>query len=271
MKLNSRTTSDPVDLSVIAPCLNEQDNIDLLVSRTLATFDSAGICGELILVDDGSVDDTWEKILRRSHRNTRVRGIQHPCNRGMESAWRTGIRAAHGPAVCLIDADLQNRPEDIATLYLTYRKGQCDLVQAVRHPVRGLRRCYTFSRGLNFLLNLTFRMHMRDNKSGFVLTSRETLERLLTHRYSYRYFQCFIGVAAKVQGYTVAEVDTQFDNRHSGQSFLSRFPLGVSLRALWELVKYRTETLLVPASRAMSARDSWTLSASLAETTRSEN
>lgn len=264
-------TSDPVALSVIAPCFNEAENVDLLCTRTVAAFDSADVPAELILVDDGSTDGTWERILWCAERDSRVRGIRHTCNQGMESAWRTGLETARGRLVCLIDADLQNRPEDIARLYAHYQQNQHDVVQAVRHPARGLRRGRTFSRGLNFVLNFTFRMRMRDNKSGFVLTQRAVMESLLTHHYNYRYFQCLIGVAAKVQGFTVAEVDTNFDERHGGESFLARFPIGVSLRALWELVKYRIETLCVAGGRAKSAPDSWVLPGILTDTTRGDN
>ncbi len=259
------------DLSVIAPCLNEEENIDALVSRTITTFDSADISAELILVDDGSTDDTWQRIIDCCRRDRRVRGVKHTSNQGMESAWRTGIGSARGHLVCLIDADLQNRPEDIARLYVKCTQEQCDIAQAVRHSVHCPRRCLIFSRGLNYLLNFTFRMHLRDNKSGFILASREALERILTHRFDYRYFQCFIGVAAKIRGYMVVEVDTYFDERHGGNSFLSKYPIGVCLRTLWELLKYRIETL-IPTSRQVAPTPcNWPPSTTLAGTTGSES
>lgn len=231
-------------LSVIAPCFNEQDSIGPLVARALAVFDALDVPAELLLVDDGSSDDTWSRILRCSRGDARVRGVRHHSNRGIESTWRTGLASAAGELICLIDADLQNRPEDIARLYKTYLQDVPDIVQGVRHPVRGARRCHLFSRALNFLLNIAFRMRLRDNKSGFILCRRDVLERVLSHRYRYRYFQSFIGVAAGALGYTIAEVDTDFDVRHGGRSFLSRFPIGVSLRILWELLKFRVETTL---------------------------
>jgi len=271
MEVKTHSRSESVEVSVIAPCLNEEANIQLLVERTLATFDRSGIAGELVLVDDGSTDRTWEEILTCSRRDTRVRGIRHTVNQGMEGAWKSGLHAACGSLLCLIDADLQNRPEDIAELYAAYRERKTDIVQAVRHPVEGARRCLAFSRGLNLLLNLTFGMGMRDSKSGFILTKREVLERILTHRYRYRYFQCFIGAAANVQGYTVAEIDTDFNGRHGGESFLSRLPIGVSLRALWELIKYRVETLAVTNARVAHVSDTCPLSAPLAGTTGSES
>jgi phenylacetate-CoA ligase len=231
-----------VALTVIAPCFNEAGNIDPLVDRTLATFDRHGIPAELLLVDDGSADATWEAIARRSRRDARVRGVQHSRNRGIEAAWHSALARAAGELICLIDADLQNRPEDVAMLYATYRDGTADLVQGVRNPEEGVRRLLLFSRALNFLLNASFGMHLRDSKSGFILSRREVLADILDHRRQYRYFQSFIGVAAGARGYRIAEVDTPFDQRLAGRSFLRRFPVLVSLRIVWELVVYRLES-----------------------------
>lgn len=234
---------DAIVLSVLAPCFNEEANVEALVERTLAVFDTLGTSAELLLVDDGSTDCTWDEIARASESDRRVRGVRHESNQGIEGAWRSGLKAAAGELVCLIDADLQNRPEDIPTLYEMYLRQLPDLVQGIRHPVVGARARHLFSRGLNFLLNLTFRTRLRDSKSGFILARRAVLESLLAHRFSYRYFQSFIGAATATRGLTIAEVDTDFDQRHGGTSFLNRFPLGVSLRILWELLKYRVETL----------------------------
>jgi glycosyltransferase involved in cell wall biosynthesis len=249
---------DDTVLSVIAPCLNEEGNVDSLADRTLAVFDEMGVAAELLLIDDGSADTTWERIQRRSQGDGRVRGVRHTFNRGIAEAWRTGLTSASGELICLIDADLQNRPEDIPRLYMAYLRELPDMVQAVRHPVSGARHRHLFSRGLNLLLNLTFRTHLRDGKSGFVLCRRGTLAGILKHRYSYRYFQSFIGAAAGLQGCAIAEVDTDFELRRAGTSFLSRFPIGVSMWICWELLKYRVETR-ASAARASALRRGWSL------------
>ncbi len=229
-------------LSIIAPCRNEEANIETLVARTLAVLDRLPIEGELVLVDDGSSDQTWGAIGRACQRDRRVRGIRHSCNLGITSAWRSGLAAASGDLACLIDADLQNRPEDVPRLYAAYVKNGADIVQAVRHPVGALHRHRWFTRGLNTLLNLAFGTKLRDNKSGFLLCRRDALLDVLRHRLRYRYFQAFIGVAAVSRGLVIAEVDTTFDRRYGGRSFLSRFPVITCARIVWELVKFRTET-----------------------------
>ncbi len=246
---------DEVVLSVIAPCFNEEGNIDALADRTLATFDAMGVDGELILIDDGSEDDTWQRIITRTQNDRRVRGQRQHRNFGIEAAWGKGLQAARGHLVCLIDSDLQNRPEDIARLFKAYIQHVPDLVQAVRHPVRGLRHKRLFSRGLNLLLNMVFGTKLRDNKSGFVLGRKSSIVPMLEHRNEYRYFQSFIGAAAGVRGYSIIEVDTDFEQRQAGTSFLSRFPLVVSARIVWELFKYRVETREL--SRAHRGQVDW--------------
>ena len=232
---------DDVVLSVIAPCFNEEGNIDVLCDRTLAVFDLLGIEAEFILIDDGSRDDTWRRIAHRAAIDSRIRAARHEVNRGIEAAWCTGHRECRGHLVCLIDADLQNRPEDIALLYRTYLRTLPDLVQGVRRPVRGVTRCKLFSRGLNFLLNTLFGMKLRDNKSGFLLCRRDVLRRLLAHRGRYAYFQSLIGVAAGAAGFTIGEVETRFEPRNAGTSFLHRFPVLVSCRILKEMLRFRRE------------------------------
>lgn len=204
--------------------------------------------GELILVDDGSSDKTLDRIRHAASNDARVRGLCQGRNQGMVPAWKSGLAAAAGDLVCLIDSDLQNRPEDIGRLYEAYIRHSFDMIQAVRHPASSGRRLHLFSRVLNLLLNTAFMMWARDNKSGFVLCRRQTMAAILRHRFTYRYFQCFIGVSASSRGFSIGEIDTVFDERRSGCSFLSRLPLLVSLRTGWELLKFRVESLIFAAA-----------------------
>jgi phenylacetate-CoA ligase len=226
-------------LSVIAPCLNEELNVPTLVSRMMATFDRMPIPCELVLVDDGSTDGTWSVIASAMEREPlRVRGVKHEKNRGIVGGWKSGLEAATGELVCLIDSDLQNRPEDVVALYDAFEAENADVAQGVRHPA-GSRRRVLFSRVLNHMLNVSFGMKLRDNKSGFVLCRREVLLDALGDADGYRYFQSFLGVAMAARGYRFAQVETRFEPRVAGESFLSAFPVVVSLKICGELVRYR--------------------------------
>ncbi len=229
-------------LSVVAPCFNEAQNLRELTERLNRTFERKGIDGEIILVNDGSRDDTGAVIdaLAREHAN--VVAIHHPVNRGIEAGWRSGLQAAQGIYVCFIDADLQHLPEDVHRLLREIQHSHVDLVQGYRSAVGRLKNSrYILSKGLNFLLNTLFGMKLRDNKCGFILSRKEVLEDILPHRFHYRYFQTFITVSATWKGYSVRSIETMFESRLLGESFLSRFPVRAVLWSFVDLAKALVE------------------------------
>jgi phenylacetate-CoA ligase len=212
-----------MELSVIIPCLNEEANIPELVSRVGDVFSVSGIDGELILVDDGSTDGTWAAIEAAARQFPYVIGRRHADNRGIAAGWKTGVVAARGRLVSILDADLQYQPEDILRLRREMEVSNVDIVQGWRSPVgrdKGPR--FYYSRGLNAMLNAAFGMDLKDNKSGFILCAREVLEDLLSYRGHYAYWQSFIMVAAHAKGYTYKQVETLFENRRAGKSFLDQ-------------------------------------------------
>lgn len=232
-------TSSPPELSVIAPCLNEALNVPELAARVLGAFDKGHLRGELVIVDDGSTDETPAVIraLEAAHPG-RVLGCFHPKNRGIEQGWRTGITAARAPVVAVIDADLQYQPEDLLRLYRELVTSGVDVVQGYRSQIgrtRGKR--YHLSRGFNVLLNGAFGMHLRDNKSGFVMCGKEVFLDLLSHRATYHYWQSFVMVAAHAKGYSYKEVETLFEDRRAGSSFLDAIAYRASARSLVDLAK----------------------------------
>ena len=110
-------------------------------------------------------------------------------------------------------------------------ESRADVAQGIRSKIGRTREPrYIYSRGLNTMLNVLFRMRAKDNKSGFVLGPTAVLKDVLDYRGTYRYFQTFIRVAAESKGYAVIEVETLFARRHAGQSFIASHP--VRLHAL---------------------------------------
>ncbi|HVR72607.1 MAG TPA: glycosyltransferase [Vicinamibacteria bacterium] len=243
-----------LDVSVVVPCFNEAKNLPELVERLGRVFDRKEMAGEVVLVDDGSADDTGAVIRALAAAEPRVVGVFHETNRGIAAAWLSGVTRARGDYVCFIDADLQNLPEDVWRLYREIRLSHADVVQGCRSSVGRLKDSrYLLSKGLNALLNTLFGMSARDNKSGFVIGLRETMADILHHRYRYRYFQTFITVAARAKGYTVREVETLFESRLLGRSFMSRFPLRVVLLALVDLAKGFVEFRLLQKKESLLA------------------
>jgi phenylacetate-CoA ligase len=226
-----------VELSVIVPCLNEEGNVPELVARVLGVFAVGGLAGELVLVDDGSTDQTARRIREAMARAPgRVRGCFHAHNRGIAAAWRSGLEASTGRLCALIDADLQYQPEDLLRLHRALYEHNVDIVQGWRSAVgraKGPR--YYYSRGFNWLLNGVFSMKLADNKSGFVMCAREVLADLLSYRGRYFYWQSFIMVAARAKGYSARQLETLFEERKQGRSFLDGHALGASAKSLVDL------------------------------------
>jgi phenylacetate-CoA ligase len=226
-----------VELSVIVPCLNEAANLPELVSRLARVLDQDPLRGraELVLVDDGSTDATWPRMQDARARHKFVVTARHQHNRGLAGAWRTGIAAARGRLVCVLDGDLQYRPEEIPRL-LERAGGAGDIVQGYRSATaraRGPR--FIISRATSAILNTLFAMSLPDNKSGFFVCERSVFADLLAHRRSYRYWQLFVMVAAHTRGYRIIPIETPFDQRRAGKSFLGTLPLRPMLRACVDL------------------------------------
>ncbi len=228
-----------LSLSVIAPCFNEELNVPELARRVVEVFRRGKLKGELVLVDDGSSDGTRKAIEQAAAEYPdEVVGRYHPQNMGIAHAWKTGVGAARAPVVAVIDADLQYQPEDLLRLYHALLEHSVDVVQGWRSAVgreRGTR--YNLSRGFNTLLNKTFGMSLQDNKSGFVMCAKEVMEDLLTYRGHYYYWQSFIMVAAHAKGYSYKEIETLFENRRAGKSFLDGTAYGAATRSLVDLGK----------------------------------
>lgn len=227
-----------IDISVVAPCYNEEKNLKELSKRLLETFDKKNITGQVVLVNDGSSDNTGNVINELANGNDRVVAVHHQKNQGMFQAWKSGIHKSSGKYVCLIDADLQNLPEDTWRLFKKIKTSHADLVQGYRSSVGRIRDSrYIFSRGLNVLLNLAFGMSSRDNKSGFVIAYKETLEDILRFRSKYYYPQSFITVSAKAKGYSIEEIETLFQSRLAGESFITKNPLRPIVLSFVDLFK----------------------------------
>ena len=230
-----------MELSVLVPCLNEADNLPELVARIAAVFrDSPAWAerAELVLVDDGSTDETFALMEAARAASAFVVTARHAQNLGLPAAWRTALSRSRGRLVCILDADLQYRPEDLPRLHQTLIASGADVAQGTRAEVgreRGSR--YLFSRGLNRLLNGLFSMDLADNKSGFLLCRREVLADILDYRGRYRYWQILIMVAAHCRGYRIVEVETPFLPRRAGKSFLSSVPLRVMAGCGADLVR----------------------------------
>ena len=118
-------------LSVVIPAYNEEEMIPTTVSVIDKTLNDAGISHELLFVNDGSKDSTWEEISAAAASNTNVKGICFSRNFGKESAIFAGISEAKGDCCVVIDCDLQHPPEKIVEMYRLWEQGY-EIVEGVK-------------------------------------------------------------------------------------------------------------------------------------------
>ena len=118
-------------ISIVIPCFNEQDVFPLLFDRVSAAASSWGADYEVILVDDGSTDDTWDLIHECNRRDPRWKGVRLARNFGHQIALWTGLNQATGDVIAIFDADLQDPPEILPRFFEKWSEGY-NVVYAVR-------------------------------------------------------------------------------------------------------------------------------------------
>src|SRR4051812_13858401 len=124
-------------LSVVAPVFNERETLDELHQRLTAVLPPLGEY-EIVVVDDGSTDGTWDRLVALSAVDPHLKVVRLSRNFGHQAALSAGLVTALGEAVVLIDADLQDPPEVIPQLVAKWREG-FDVVYAVRRTREGER------------------------------------------------------------------------------------------------------------------------------------
>ena len=117
-----------MDLSLVIPVYNEEESIQELTDWIARVCSSRVISFEIIFVDDGSTDSSWDKIQSISEKNQFVKGFRFRRNYGKAAALHTGFKGASGDVVITMDSDLQDSPEEIPELLKMIRKDGYDLV-----------------------------------------------------------------------------------------------------------------------------------------------
>ncbi|WP_158826670.1 glycosyltransferase family 2 protein [Mucilaginibacter lacusdianchii] len=117
-----------MDISVVIPLFNEVESLPELTSWIGRVMDEHRFSYEIILVDDGSYDGSWEVVCQLHQQNKAIRGIKFRRNYGKSAALNTGFEAAQGNVVITMDADLQDSPDEIPELYRRIIEEKFDLI-----------------------------------------------------------------------------------------------------------------------------------------------
>jgi glycosyltransferase involved in cell wall biosynthesis len=106
-----------MDLSIIVPLRDEEESLPELCDWIQNVMNANGYSYEIILIDDGSIDRSWQVVEELSRKNPRIKGIKFQRNYGKSAGLNEGFRAAQGDVVITMDADLQDSPDEIPELY----------------------------------------------------------------------------------------------------------------------------------------------------------
>lgn len=210
----ARTESERIGLSVVIPIYNEARNLDGLFDRLLPVLEQGTLVYEIICVDDGSTDDTFDRLHVLSRRIPQLRAVGLSRNFGKEIAVMAGLARASGRAVIIMDADLQHPPEAIPALLEMWRKG-FKIVLTRREQLREgstLRRIFSMS---FFRLFNAFSEVTLDPEIGeFLLLDRRIVKTVLALPERHRFNR---GLIAWI-GFRRAVVPVKIDPRKVGQT-----------------------------------------------------
>lgn len=216
MCLNVSNLSDTCILSVVSPVYRAERIIDELVKRIIDSVQTFTADFEIILVEDGSPDESWKKIEENCKRDSRVKGIKLSRNFGQHHAITAGLDQSKGDWIIVMDCDLQDQPEEIVKLYTEAMKGY-DIVFASR-----IRRQDTFLKRLSSQVFYKMFSYLSGVKqdgtiANFGIYSRKVVNQLNGMRESMRAFSPMV----RWVGFTKTSIAVEHGERPHGKSSYS--------------------------------------------------
>ncbi len=200
-------------VSVVVPCFNEQDNIRDCVDGIAKVLWAAQIPHEILVVNDGSSDDTLARAHSLTMFNSSVRVIDLGENCGKAIALKEGVRRARGDIVAFFDADLQYSPMDLVTMIARLGDG-LDFVNGTRdYNGYGASRT-AFSRLYNRVVRFLFRLELRDSNCGIKVLRREAADADTIFNYGLP----LVVPLLKIRGFESTEVPVMLHERKNGES-----------------------------------------------------
>ena len=234
------TASGTPMVSVLVPAKDEAGNLPLFMEQAAAAFASSDVTYEVIVIDDGSEDDSWNVLQRLAAQYPFLRLARHRVRRGIADALRTGYLRARGEILVFYPADLQFKPEDIPRLVAPILAGESDMVTGFK---QGNYEKKFVSRIYNGLSRALFDVPVKDLNSVKAYR-REIMDTLPIRPDWHRYMI----VIAAANGFTVTEIPVPLYPRHSGKSKfgLGRIPVGMlDMLSVWFELKFGPKPLLL--------------------------
>lgn len=202
-------------LSIIIPVYNEAESLRELSEWISRALQPHGFTYEVIFVDDGSTDSSWEEIKSLSESDGRLKGIRFSRNYGKSAALQTGFRAATGRVVVTLDADLQDSPDEIPALYRMITEEGYHLVSGWKKKRKDPISKTIPSRFFNFVTRKISGIPIHDFNCGLKAYRSEVVKSISVYGEMHRY----IPVIAKWAGFhKIAEKEVKHYERKYGYS-----------------------------------------------------
>lgn len=233
--------SSEVYLSVVIPAYNEEENVPILYEKLKAVLENLDRHYEIIFVDDGSKDSTWERLKEIAEKDKKVKLIRFRKNYGQTAAMYAGFQHAKGEVIITMDADLQNDPEDIPKLLEKLQEGY-DIVSGWRKN----RKDPFFSRKLpsmvaNWIISKVTGVELHDYGCTLKAYKSDIIKRLELYGDMHR----FLPALTKRLGARITEIPVKHHPRIYGKS---KYGIGRTVRVILDifLVKFLNEYLNKP-------------------------
>ena len=228
-----------MNLSIVIPLLNEQNSIDELTSSISTVVKALRLEFEIILIDDGSTDNSWKIISEICSNNQNVRGIRFLKNFGKSQALSAGFKACNGDVVITMDADLQDDPNEIPELYKKVKEEKFDLVSGWKKVRYDSIIFKNFpSKIFNWAARITSGIKLNDFNCGIKAYKNEVIKQIKLTGGMHRY----IPVLAKNAGYNriTEKIVIHHPRKHGKTKYgIDRFIKGfLDLITLWFIHKF---------------------------------
>lgn len=228
-----------MNLSIVIPLLNEEESLKELHDWIVRVMRSNHFLYEILFIDDGSTDASWQVIEQLSRTNENVKGIRFLRNFGKSQALHAGFDTAQGDIIITMDADLQDNPEEIPGLYELITKENYDLVSGWKKKrYDSLLSKNLPSKLFNWAARRTSGVKLHDFNCGLKAYKKDVVKNIEVSGEMHRY----IPVLAKNAGYkNIAEKVVQHQARKYGKTKfgMSRFINGfLDLITIWFVSKF---------------------------------
>src|ERR1043165_194991 len=176
-----------LDISVVIPAQDEEESLPELCQWIGRVMQAHGFFFEVIMIDDGSTDQTWQKVVEINAADSRFKGIRFNRNFGKSAALQTGFRAAKGNVVITMDADLQDSPDEIPDLYKMIKKDGFDLVSGWKKKRKDPLSKTIPSKFFNAVTSMISGIKLHDFNCGLKAYDQRVIKNILVYGEMHRY------------------------------------------------------------------------------------